>query len=137
MDNLVQPYLDAAKARRFQSADTHPFVGVNGDSTNWGSKEPSVPTDLLLHSRQCSNDDESVQQLSLIDYHLSEVMEFLRSYRDRLADKDRKDKIGKEWKAVGLVFDRIFFIIYLTTIVVSMCVLLPIITLSHVNRVDK
>ncbi|XP_067672594.1 neuronal acetylcholine receptor subunit alpha-2-like [Haliotis asinina] len=137
MDNLVQPYLDAAKARRFQSADTHPFVGVNGDSTNWGSKEPSVPTDLLLHSRQCSNDDESVQQLSLIDYHLSEVMEFLRSYRDRLADKDRKDKIGKEWKAVGLVFDRIFFIIYLTTIVVSMCVLLPIITLSHVNRVPK
>lgn len=72
--------------------------------------------------------DDQTSQLALINYHLSELMDFIKRYRERIAEKDRKEKTAKEWKAAGLIFDRIFFLIYLTAIVTSLCVVMPIIT---------
>ncbi|XP_069122894.1 acetylcholine receptor subunit alpha-like 1 isoform X4 [Argopecten irradians] len=72
---------------------------------------------------------ETVQNPQLAEIHakLNEIRNFIKMYKERLEEKDRKEKIAKEWKALALVFDRIFFIIYISTITVSLCVVLPII----------
>ncbi|XP_033748941.1 neuronal acetylcholine receptor subunit alpha-6-like isoform X3 [Pecten maximus] len=72
---------------------------------------------------------ETVQNPQLAEIHakLNEIRNFIKMYKERLEEKDRKEKMAKEWKALALVFDRIFFIIYISTITVSLCVVLPII----------
>ncbi|XP_041363070.1 neuronal acetylcholine receptor subunit alpha-5-like isoform X2 [Gigantopelta aegis] len=129
MDNLIQPFLGN------QQQKTHggKYVGVNGEN-KWLH---DVSSDLLMRTKKQGPPDEQHGQLALINYHLLDLMDFLKVYRNRLEEKDKKDKVAKEWKAAGLIFDRIFFLVYLSTIVVSMCVLLPIITLTtHESNVD-
>ncbi|ESO93340.1 hypothetical protein LOTGIDRAFT_232752 [Lottia gigantea] len=126
MDNLVQPYIEGGNHTARLLADGTRFLGINGDQ-KWN--KDSASGDLLIHLKRSPTDEQS-GQLALINYHLTELMDFVKSYRERISDRDRKEKLAKEWKAIGLIFDRIFFIIYITTIVVSMAVLLPIITLN-------
>lgn len=124
MDNLVRPFLEADKKRLIPPAI--PGMGfVNGDSKwtkNWkGSSE--------LLSRK-NYEIEIDPQWAEIDSKLTEIRDFLFIYKERIEDKDKKEKIAKEWKAVGLIFDRIFFTVYLVTIVVSLSVVLPVIFMS-------
>ncbi|GFS04749.1 neuronal acetylcholine receptor subunit alpha-10 [Elysia marginata] len=78
--------------------------------------------------QQSEGEHQQVMQLNVINYNLGELVDFIKSYRARVAEKDRKERVAKEWKAVSLIFDRIFFIVYLTAIITSLCVILPIIT---------
>ena len=124
MDNLVRPFLEADKKRLIPPAI--PGMGfVNGDSKwtkNWkGSSE--------LLSRK-NYEIEIDPQWAEIDSKLTEIRDFLFIYKERIEDKDKKEKIAKEWKAVGLIFDRIFFTVYLVTIIVSLSVVLPVIFMS-------
>jgi len=121
MNSLVQPFLDADKKRLVPPAI--PGMGlVNGDSKFprcWkGSCE-------LLSKRK--DQIELDPQLSEIDSKLNEIRDFLNFYKDRLDDRDKKEKITKEWKALGLIFDRLFFWIYLVTILTSLTVVLTVI----------
>jgi len=125
MNNLVRPFLEADKKRLIPPAI--PGMGlVNGGDSKW-NKNWKGSTELLLNRRE---DFEADPQLAEIDHKLNEVKEFLSVYFDRLEEKDRKEKIAKEWKAVGLIFDRIFFTIYLFTILVSLTAVLSIIFVS-------
>ena len=121
MDNLIQPFL----TNPIQKSRGGKYVGVNGEN-KWLH---DVSSDFLTHSKRPGSGEQH-GQLALINYHLMELVDFLKVYKNRLEEKDKKDRVAKEWKAAGLIFDRIFFLVYLSTIVVSMCVLLPIITLT-------
>lgn len=137
MDNLVRPYTDPATPTQppgsrglIPQQECARFLGVNGDGS--GSKwvsDARASTEILVHINRGSGDEQS-SQLALINYHLTELMDFVRKYKERLAERDRKEKIAKEWKAAGLVLDRIFFLIYLVTIITSLCVIMPLITLA-------
>lgn len=122
MDNLVRPFLAADKKRLIPPAI--PGLGlVNGGNgtlqKNWkGSQE-------LLSNRK--DDADLNPQLAEIDSKLGEVREFISAYFERLDDKDKKEKMGKEWKAVGLIFDRLFFWVYLVTILTSLTLVLSFI----------
>ncbi|KAL8568502.1 hypothetical protein ACOMHN_013803 [Nucella lapillus] len=110
------------------------FLGVNGDSGGSGSKwvnDSRASTEILVHINRAGSGDEQLNQLALINYHLTELMDFVKRYKERLAEKDRRERMAKEWKAAGLVFDRIFFLIYLIAIITSLCVLMPIITMGY------
>lgn len=125
MDNLVRPFLEADKKRLIPPAI--PGMGlVNGGDSKW-NKNWKGSTELLLNRKE---DFESDSQLAEINSKLNEVRDFIVIYFDRLEEKDKKEKIGKEWKAVGLIFDRIFFSIYLMTILVSLTAVLSIIFIS-------
>ena len=124
MDNLVKPFLEADKKRLIPPAI--PGMGfVNGDSKwpkNWkGSNE------LLLRRK---DEFEADPQLAEIDLKLTDIREFLTFYKERLEEKDCKERIAKEWKAIGLIFDRMFFWIYLITIITSLSVTLSVIFMS-------
>lgn len=145
MDNLVRPYVDnnsqscsappegaGGMAGRLPQQECTRFLGVNGDSTRgkWGS-DSRASTEILVHINRAGSGDEQMNQLALINYHLTELMDFVKRYKERLAEKDRRDRMAKEWKAAGLVFDRIFFLVYLIAIITSLCVLMPIITIGY------
>ncbi|WAQ96378.1 ACH10-like protein, partial [Mya arenaria] len=117
MDNLVRPFLEADKKRLIPVAI--PGLGlVNGGNGKF-QKNWKGSTELL------SNRKDELQidpQLAEIDSKLADVKEFIAAYFERLDDKDRREKLAKEWKAVGLIFDRLFFWIYLVTILTSLSV---------------
>lgn len=145
MDNLVRPYVEGnsgqgciggpgggGAAGRLPQQECTRFLGVNGDNSGskWAS-DSRASTEILVHINRAGSGDEQMNQLALINYHLTELMDFVRCYKERLKEKDRRERMAKEWKAAGLVFDRIFFLIYLIAIVTSLCVLMPIITLGY------
>ena len=126
MENLVKPFLDADKKRLIPPAV--PGMGFpNGNGSKW-PKHWKGSNELLLIRRK--DDFEADAQLAEIDIKVSEISDFLSYYKDRLDEKDNKEKITKEWKAIGLIFDRIFFWIYLVTIIVSLTVVLSVIFMS-------
>lgn len=121
----MRPFLDADKKRLIPPAI--PGFGLaNGGENRW-PKNWKGSTELLLHRKE---EFEADPQLAEIDLKLTEVRDFLSVYSDRLAEKDKKEKIAKEWKAVGLIFDRIFFWIFLLTICTSLAVVLSVIFMS-------
>lgn len=148
MDNLVRPFSERGKSQASGggSLNSHQdracVLGVNenGNGSKWVNDALSS-TEILVHIKHPSGEkhptgeeqcnQQPSQQLALINYHLSELMDFVRSYRERLVEKDRKELMAKEWKAAGLVFDRIFFLVYVIAIVSSLCVIMPIITLRN------
>ena len=133
MENLVQPFRDKTISEltsRLVQPDRMPFLGLNGgDSTSnkWagGGRGERSSGEMMVGD---TSNDQHFAQLNLINHQLGELMEFIKCYKTRINEKDRKDRVAREWKAVSLIFDRIFFLVYLTTIFTSLCVVLPIIT---------
>ena len=149
MENLVRPYLQGihnggiplGKGSEHCGRENGCFLEVNGDSkSNYvygnvdiGCKwidDKHASTEMLTRLKPETRSDENTKQIAIINCHLSELMYFVNRYKERLVEKDRRDRLSKEWKAAGLIFDRIFFIVYLIAIVTSLCVVLPIITLG-------
>ncbi|XP_021367417.1 neuronal acetylcholine receptor subunit alpha-10-like isoform X2 [Mizuhopecten yessoensis] len=121
MENLVLPFKDDSQVTCPPSRRCMIGNGENkwAPPNNWrGSSEMTANAQT-----------ETVQNPQLAEIHakLNEIRNFIKMYKERLEEKDRKEKMAKEWKALALVFDRIFFIIYISTITVSLCVVLPII----------
>lgn len=119
MNNLVRPFLEADKKRLIPPAI--PGMGLANGSNKWQKWKGSC--EILRKSDQFETDP----QLAEIDLKLNEIREFLSYYKDRLDDKDKAERVAKEWKALGLIFDRLFFWIYLVTILVSLTLMLSLI----------
>ncbi|XP_071128335.1 neuronal acetylcholine receptor subunit alpha-10-like isoform X1 [Mytilus edulis] len=117
MENLVLPFMNEGE---MACASKPHFMGVNSDnkwSNDWrGSNE------CLLTVQKDITDNHT--QLAQLHSKVAEIRNFLKLYKERLEEKDRKEKVTREWKALALVFDRIFFIIYFTTIVVSLSIVI-------------
>ena len=120
MDNLVRPFLEADKKRIIPPAI--PGMGLANGSQKWAKWKGSCE---ILNTK--TDQLEADPQLAEIDLKLNDIREFLRFYRDRLESKDKAERIGKEWKALGLIFDRLFFWIYMVTILVSLTLMLSLI----------
>jgi len=120
MDNLVRPFLEADKKRLIPPAI--PGMGLANGSQKWAKWKGSCE---ILNTK--TDQLEADPQLAEIDLKLNDIREFLRFYRDRLESKDKAERIGKEWKALGLIFDRLFFWIYMVTILVSLTLMLSLI----------
>ena len=122
MDNLVRPFLEADKKRLVPFAV--PGMGFINGYNKWANKTRKGSTELLTGE---NSEIEIDPKIGEIDSKLAEIRDFLFIYKERTEDKDKKDKIAKEWKAVGLIFDRLFFTVYLVAIVVSLSVVLSMI----------
>ena len=46
----------------------------------------------------------------------------------KLQSRDAREKVSLEWRLVALSIDRLFFVVYLATIIMSICVIIIIIT---------
>jgi len=121
MENLVMPFKEEQIVCPPSSMRC---MRVNGEN-KW-----APPNDWRGSSEILANAQKETvlnPQLAEINVKVNEIRNFIKIYKERLEEKDRKERVAKEWKALALVFDRIFFIIYLSTITVSLTVVLPII----------
>ncbi|KAK3089763.1 hypothetical protein FSP39_006302 [Pinctada imbricata] len=119
MGNFVSPFVDDVHITCPSSS--HRYVGVNGDGSKFAN-DWKGSNELLVTSLQKETNLELVQ----IHTKVNEVRNFIKLYKERLEEKDRKDKVAKEWRTLALVFDRIFFIIYLSTIMISLTVVMSV-----------
>lgn len=126
MDKLVAPFLEEVHVTC--PTTSRRYMGVNGDGSRFTNDWKGSSETLITVQKETS------AELSVIHTKVNEIRNFIKIYKERLEEKDRKEKIAKEWKALALIFDRIFFIIYITTIIVSLMVVLPIIFDSDIEE---
>ena len=54
-----------------------------------------------------------------------EIRRLIKSYVARLQDKDSNSKVMMEWRIVARVLDRMFFIVYVSIIIISLATIFP------------
>jgi hypothetical protein len=72
-----------------------------------------------------STPDKSPLHNQAIESDIREIKRILRTYITRLNEKDAQGKIAKEWRIVARVLDRLFFFMYVSTIIVSLATIFP------------
>ena len=76
-------------------------------------------------TRNHTTPDRSPLHNQVIEGDVKEIKRILRTYMNRLENKDAQGKINKEWRIVARVLDRMFFFLYLATIIVSLATIFP------------
>ncbi len=69
--------------------------------------------------------DRSPLHNQAIESDIKEIKRILRTYINRLNEKDAQGKLAKEWRIVARVLDRLFFFMYVSTIIVSLATIFP------------
>ena len=62
---------------------------------------------------------------STIESDGREIKRILKIYINRMNEKDAHNRVVKEWRIVARVLDRIFFFLYVATIIVSLATIFP------------
>ena len=62
---------------------------------------------------------------STIESDVREIKRILKIYINRMNEKDAHNRVVKEWRIVARVLDRIFFFLYVATIIVSLATIFP------------
>jgi len=86
-----------------------------------------------LHKHEISNEHTTQTAVTSsctsgahkIEHDVIEIRRMLRKYVIRLADKERQSVVAKEWRVFARVLDRLFFILYVSTIVLSLLTIFP------------
>ena len=89
-----------------------PGTANAGGGGGGGGGPPQQPDYSPLHTQAIESD-------------VKEIKRILRTFINRLNDKDAQGKIAKEWRIVARILDRLFFFIYVLTIVVSLATIFP------------
>ncbi|XP_046367254.1 neuronal acetylcholine receptor subunit alpha-10-like [Haliotis rufescens] len=121
MEDLVRPFQKKDRGEEAAATTSNP----GEEDTKW-SQDPMASTEVLTHLK-CTH---ATGPIASIDAKLGELREFIRAHKQRLADKDRRESMVKEWKASALILDRIIFVVYFLIIVTSLAVILPSIVYS-------
>ena len=100
------------------------------ESDRWTNHQDPNASNEALAQLQQEHLARSGGTIAEIDMKLFELRAFIRDQRQRMDEKDRKEILAKHWKAVALISDRIFFVVYLIIIVVSLSYTLPVLTSS-------
>ena len=69
--------------------------------------------------------DRSPLHNQAIESDIKDIKRMHRTYINRLNEKDAQGKIAKEWRIVARVLDRLFFFMYVSTIIVSLATIFP------------
>ena len=111
--------ISSATATRGGGGGAGPAVGYGShhhhQSTHHQQSAANMlpPSDMSpLHSQAMEND-------------VKEIKRILKTFMNRLSDKDAQGKIAKEWRIVARILDRLFFFLYVITIIVSLATIFP------------
>jgi hypothetical protein len=84
-----------------------------------------APT-VANHASDARSPDKSpVHVHQSVEGDVREIRRYLRQLMQRIHVKEERAKINLEWKIVALVLDRVFFFMYLASIVVSLSTIFP------------
>lgn len=62
---------------------------------------------------------------AVIESEVREIKQMLKSFMTKVHQRDAKDRIAQEWRLVALTLDRLFFFVYLATILISLVAIFP------------
>lgn len=77
-----------------------------------------------MASRYETPDRSPLHQVAL-ETEVKDLRRALRGFMTRLQEKDAAAKMLRDWRIVALVLDRLFFFVYLATIIVSLVTMFP------------
>ncbi|KAI0208602.1 Acetylcholine receptor subunit alpha-like 1 [Lamellibrachia satsuma] len=72
-----------------------------------------------------STTDPAGKQIQAFTVDVRELRRSLRSFMNRLLEKDATNRVNLEWRVVALAIDRMFFYIFLSVIIVSLITVFP------------
>ncbi|ESO93339.1 hypothetical protein LOTGIDRAFT_161901 [Lottia gigantea] len=121
MDSLVSPLRNIKAVKNITTGGS--IQDLQADKWN---PDPMASTEMLVHLQK--DLAKTGGPLFAIDKQLCELRDFIKQNRRRLFERDRKEMLMKEWKAIALILDRIFFVIYLIIIVGSLSYTIPVLT---------
>ena len=81
-----------------------------------------------VHSELDPNSAVAAMQLArakALQNDAREIRRIIKSYINRMQDKDASGKVQKEWRIVARVLDRLFFLFYVSTIIISLATIFP------------
>ena len=78
-------------------------------------RPPSEPSSPVLSS----------DQLQPICTNLKTIAKNVQILSDRLTEKENQERIANEWRIVAVIFDRLFFLVYLIFNVVLLIAVFP------------
>lgn len=93
-----------------------PFVANNGCC------DKRLPEETTVRGNRANDVSDSDQ---VLESDVKEIKRILRAYMVRLSDKDYNARVAKEWRVVARVLDRLFFFMYVSTIIVSLATIFP------------
>ena len=74
---------------------------------------------------QSSSQSGPWQAINSLEGDVKEIRRHLQEMTDKVSEKEAGELIGREWKHVALVLDRIFFFLYLFCIIASIMFIFP------------
>lgn len=66
-----------------------------------------------------------IQNAKALQSDIKEIRRIIKAYVGRIQDKDAQAKVTKEWRIVARVLDRLFFLLYVSTIIISLATIFP------------
>ena len=88
-----------------------------------GISNSKIEESVSLLPEQTSNGHShgSVRLITSLEHHVKEIKYYLQKLEEKRLEKEEKDRISHEWVQVAQVLDRIFFVIYVFIIIISVC----------------
>ena len=88
------------------------------------------PTPTHVHPKNATLSQAEARATSLwggttIESDVREIKRILKIYINRMNEKDAHNRIVKEWRLVAKVLDRLFFIAYVSVIILSLATIFP------------
>ena len=124
---------DASRTTDQPSGDDRPKKTVGRNKKNEGL--PSIEAgvhriappvvdyrNIVASIEQCQ---ERVYNSRALQNDIREIRRIIKNYIGRMQEKDSHAKVTKEWRIVARVFDRLFFLMYVSTIIVSLATIFP------------
>ncbi|KAF8568097.1 hypothetical protein P879_01780 [Paragonimus westermani] len=128
---------DEASLERWPSTgqvDNKPEINAHNDEDEESSQ--SVPNDLwrsnssgAIHTKvkrpSMAADPVLLKRVHTVKRDVSEVVRCLRFMQRQTENKEKTNKLINEWRAVGMVLDRLFFVSYLFALGISIIIYFP------------
>lgn len=92
--------------------------------TNNGCYDSRLPIETAFVGR-AGRTAAASERDRVLENDVSEIKRILKAYMVRLNDKDSNARVTKEWRLVARVLDRLFFFMYVSTIIVSIATIFP------------
>jgi len=77
---------------------------------------------LVASIERCS---EPIQNGRALQTDIREIRRIIKAYVGRLQDRELTNYVAREWRIVARVLDRLFFMLYIGTIIVSLATMFP------------
>jgi len=104
------------------------FRAANGAGTDRGRQHAAAA--LVASIERCS---EPIVNGRALQTDIREIRRIIKAYVGRLQDRELTNHVAREWRIVARVLDRLFFMLYIGTIVVSLATMFPKID----DKIDK